>query len=132
MTKEKTSSKPDLAKMETEYHALRSVADSYCNELKNQLAHILQQDGIALGFPIQHRVKSWNSLSEKFDRISFQPTSVTEIQDLVGLRLILLFQRDITRVCHQIEKNFKVVRKYNTQERLKDDQFWLCFHSFCH
>jgi len=41
----------------------------------------------------------------------------------MGLRLILLFKRDVSSVCRLLENNFKVVRQYNTQERLKDNQF---------
>jgi putative GTP pyrophosphokinase len=113
----------DLTKLETEYNGLRSIADSFCTELTSQVSRLVEDEGIALGFPIQHRVKRWGSLSEKLERMSFKGSSIREIQDLIGLRLVLLFQRDIDKVGQQLEKNLTVIRKYNTQERLQDNQF---------
>jgi len=113
----------DLPSLEREYKGIISLAESFCKELENQIARLLEDQSITLGFPIQHRVKTWNSLAEKFERVKLKATSVKDYQDLIGLRVILLFERDVSSVCNLIENNFTVIRKYNTQERLKDDQF---------
>ncbi len=113
----------DLTAFEQEYRSLTSVARSLCVELVKQLNQLLENDGIALGFPIQYRVKSWESLSEKFGRLSLNVKSIKEVQDLVGLRLILLYRRDVEKVCESLANHFTVVRHYDTQERLKQDQF---------
>jgi ppGpp synthetase/RelA/SpoT-type nucleotidyltranferase len=118
-----TNSSVNRAGMEKEHQALVPVAESFCKELSGQIIRLLDDHAIALGFPIQSRVKTWDSLSEKFDRVNLQVESVRDVQDLIGLRLILLFGRDVSSVCRLLEENFKVVRQYNTRERLKDDQF---------
>jgi hypothetical protein len=46
-----------------------------------------------------------------------------ELQDLVGFRIVLQFRRDVERVCSLIEKTFKIVNRYDTVTRLREDQF---------
>jgi len=113
----------NLSSIETEYRSIYPIAEHFCTELSHQMSKLVENEHIILGFPIQHRVKLWTSLAEKFERVNLKATSVKDVQDLVGLRLILLFKRDVAKVSALIEKNFRVIRKYDTQERLKDDQF---------
>jgi putative GTP pyrophosphokinase len=115
--------KPDLSALETEYREIEGLSHLFCDEITKQIGRLLDDAGVALGFPIQRRVKRWESIANKFDRLSLPIKRVLDLQDLVGLRLILLFQRDINKVCEIISSNFKVERRYDTQERLKADQF---------
>jgi hypothetical protein len=48
---------------------------------------------------------------------------VTDYQDLVGVRVILLFPRDAQKVNELIKEKFHVVKEYDTRERLSPDQF---------
>jgi len=123
MDKTTAYSEVDLQAFELEYKSVLSSAERFGEELLHQIERLLEEQGIALGFPIQRRVKAWSSLSEKLERIGFQVTSVTDFQDLIGLRLIFLFKRDIARVCDLISQNFNVIKQYDTQERMKDDRF---------
>jgi putative GTP pyrophosphokinase len=113
----------DLPRLEREYKALYSVAQSFSRELSHQIERLLESHNATLGFPLQHRVKQWESIADKFERVPLKINSLRELQDLVGLRLILLFKRDLAKVRDLISKNFNVVREYDTQERLKEDQF---------
>jgi ppGpp synthetase/RelA/SpoT-type nucleotidyltranferase len=113
----------DETKLLEEFKSLSPTLNSFGEELSHQLTRLLLDAGIALGFPIQHRVKSWESLSEKVQRRSLSPKSVKELQDLVGLRIILLFGRDVRKVCDIISTNFTIVDKEDTAKRLKADQF---------
>jgi ppGpp synthetase/RelA/SpoT-type nucleotidyltranferase len=74
-------------------------------------------------------VKSWDSINEKLERVSLKINSVNDLQDLVGLRIHLLFNKDSDQVLNIIRKSFTVIREYNTQKRLKEDQFgYSSFH----
>jgi ppGpp synthetase/RelA/SpoT-type nucleotidyltranferase len=106
-----------------QHSELLPVAQRFCTEITNQLERLLEDNGIILGFPIQHRVKTWDSISEKLTRLTLPIQDIRGLQDLIGLRIILLFKRDTSQVCNLIEKTFKVIRQYNTDERLKEDQF---------
>jgi putative GTP pyrophosphokinase len=114
---------PKLAAVEAEYRALQPRASVLCVELTKQLSHLLERAGVALAFPVQSRVKEWESLAKKLCRLPATADSLREVQDLVGLRLILLFRRDIESVGAALESSLRVIRAYDTDQLLRDDQF---------
>jgi len=113
----------DYSGLEKEHKSLASHASALCDESVRQLEHLIETEGVKLGFPIQSRVKEWSSLLDKLDRLSRDFSSVTEVQDLIGLRVVLLFKRDVAKVARLLEENFEVVRSYDTSDNLKADQF---------
>lgn len=123
--KKKTRSAPkrDLKQLEIEHAALKPLLEQLDIELHRQMVRLLGQASIPLGFPIQHRVKAWPSIAEKLERVPLSLTSVRSMQDLVGFRVVLQFRRDVDRVCAILEDNLKIVEKYDTIERLREDQF---------
>jgi ppGpp synthetase/RelA/SpoT-type nucleotidyltranferase len=115
--------KKEIKDLEAEYRATASIAERFASQLCEQIKHLLDNERVLLSFPIQSRVKTWGSIFEKLDRVKLSLSKLTDLNDLVGLRLILQFRRDINRVCDLISHHFKVVAKYDTQDKLKDDQF---------
>src|SRR5687767_11611827 len=89
--------------LEEAYNAVVPTAQRLADEMEAQFTQLLGDQGIALSVPIQKRVKKWPSIKEKLERKALSLSSITELGDLVGLRLILLFQRDIARVCTMVE-----------------------------
>lgn len=123
MDKSRQSNEPlDIKELESEYKTLTPILASFCDEISHQIVKLIEESNVTMGFPVQYRLKTWESLSEKLDRLP-RFSKLLEIQDLVGLRIILLFKRDVEIVTQLIHNNFTVVRQYNTQERLKEDQF---------
>ncbi len=113
----------DIKQMEAEYNTLGPLLDRFAREMVNQVETLMDREEVSLGFPIQCRVKDWHSLEVKFQRLNRQFKSIRDVQDLVGLRIILLFWRDVEKVGSLIDNNFDVVRKYDTSEKLHEDQF---------
>jgi putative GTP pyrophosphokinase len=62
-------------------------------------------------------------LEEKLSRKSLDITRVADLHDLIGLRIILLFRRDLDTVCQLLNRNLKVLEQYDTSERLSENQF---------
>lgn len=123
MGKEKEIIAPiNIQELEQKYKELLPLLELFCEEITHQTNRLLEESNITLGFPIQHRLKTWESLSEKIQRIP-RLSNLLEIQDLVGLRIILLFRRDIEKVTQIIHKNFLILREYDTVNKLKEDQF---------
>jgi len=114
---------PSLKEFAVEYQKLQFSLNRFSKELSRQIHELLRNQNIVLGFPIQDRVKSWSSIEEKIERLSFKAGSIADLQDLVGLRIILLFSRDVQRTCELVTKKFNVIRQYDTQERLGEDRF---------
>lgn len=113
----------EINKLESEYQLLIGPAQNFCNEFTHNINIELKNKDIELGFPVVSRVKTWDSLKEKIRRINRSFSSVMEFQDLIGTRIILLFPDDVEKVCKIINETFRVVRQYNTVERLNEDQF---------
>jgi ppGpp synthetase/RelA/SpoT-type nucleotidyltranferase len=113
----------DFERLYQEYQSIVEYADRFGSVVYNELLRGIEDAKIQLGFPIQKRVKQWESIKEKYQRIPRDVENITDLQDLVGLRLILLFSRDTLKVGAIIGKLFNVVRKYDSKDRLKSDQF---------
>lgn len=111
------------ARLEPEYQALLPLAEVLRSSLTKEIATILERANIALAFPIQSRVKSWQSIAEKLQRVPLSIKRLTDLQDIVGLRIVLQFRRDVGRVCDLIADNVVIVNRYDTQKRLREDQF---------
>lgn len=112
-----------IENLELEYRGLVALADTFCTEVSRQVSHLLTDAGVTLGFPIESRVKSWASIVEKCDRKDLHLTALSDLNDLVGLRVVLLFRRDVVATCSLLEGHFEIVESYDTQERLQEDQF---------
>lgn len=120
MSKKKGKSSKEL---ELEYLEIEGLAKRFAGELTKQANILIDEENIALGLPIEARVKTWISISEKLERVRLKLHHITDLQDLVGLRLIFLFRRDAEKACQIIENRFAIIKQENTQGRLKHNQF---------
>ncbi|MFB9110682.1 GTP pyrophosphokinase [Flavobacterium gyeonganense] len=116
--------KLDLNSLEIEYKSLKPKFNRLKDSIIIQVEELLELENIPLGFPIQNRTKSWDSIVNKVESKRFNiKSSITELQDIVGLRVILLFNKDVENVCKLIEDNLTKIKRYNTSEKLLDNQF---------
>lgn len=116
----------EFATIETlrdEYSQLRQRLDKFAIEFGRQLTELLEQDTIALGVPVQSRVKEWDSIQAKLERKQRALSHITDLTDSIGLRVITLFQKDVDAVCEVITKHFGILEQENTQGRLEESQF---------
>jgi Uncharacterized protein conserved in bacteria len=110
----------DVAK---DYQSRAADCARLLREVRHQLEHIITTTGVALGVPVEGRVKSLDSIVEKRERKAQALKSVTDFDDLIGLRVILVFQRDITAIDALIQEKFVVVERSDTSARLESNQF---------
>jgi ppGpp synthetase/RelA/SpoT-type nucleotidyltranferase len=82
----------ELDTLGKEYDSLHALAEHFREELTHEIEQLLSNESIALGVPLESRVKSWYSAAQEFERLGLQLGSVKDLNDLVGLRLILLFR----------------------------------------
>lgn len=113
----------DTESLQREYQLLSSLANEFSRELTSQIRSLLDKESIALAVPIECRVKSWESIADKLSRKRLELDSLKQLTDLVGLRLILLFQRDVAGASEAISRAFDVQEREDTSGRLGDDQF---------
>lgn len=115
--------KIDWSAITKEYQDLRPIAERFCVEISNQLNALVSRENLYLGFPIECRVKKMDSIQSKVERLAIHIKSVQDLQDIIGVRLIFLFQRDVEKACELIAQKFRVIKIENTGDRLKADQF---------
>lgn len=109
--------------LKASYLDVSGQADRMRSVVEEQLSELLRLNAISLGVPMESRVKSWNSIAEKLERRQLQLECITELQDLIGLRAILLFRSDLDKVSSLIRTNFEVVSSEDTADRLNETQF---------
>lgn len=78
-----------------------------CTEkLRDLVSDLLSQKGIG-AFQLEARTKSVESFIEKLERKSGQYADpLSEMTDLVGLRVVTYYQEDVSEVCKLIESEF--------------------------
>ena len=118
------SKSASIQELEKQYTHTKALCDSFSIEVTRQITKLLEDNNIQLAVPIQYRTKSWDSIRNKCEQGRFTiKKSLSELQDLIGIRLILLFKRDLAKVTDLIENHFSVIKKYNTEDRLEENQF---------
>jgi len=113
----------DWNTLSKEYQDTKPIAERFCVEITSQLYALANKENLSLGFPVEHRVKKFDSIQSKVERLHLSLKSIQDLHDLIGVRLIFLFRRDVEKACDLITKTFQVIKKENTEERLKADQF---------
>lgn len=82
-----------------------------CEHLRQRVGLLLETEGMVLGAPIQSRVKSWASTAAKLERQGCGAGSIFALGDLVGIRVILLYRRDIERTLELLRGEFEIARE---------------------
>jgi ppGpp synthetase/RelA/SpoT-type nucleotidyltranferase len=113
----------DPTLLEREYRAIQPRASHVATELEQQLVRLLHRHDITLGVPIEKRIKDWSSIVAKLERKGLAPASITELHDLLGFRIILMFQRDVNVVCKLIAENFAIIHAENKLDSLQEREF---------
>jgi putative GTP pyrophosphokinase len=95
-----------------------------CEEIIKQLSVLIKIKKITLATPMDTRIKKWKSILDKIERYGMENIDdISQINDLAGIRIIVLFRRDIGIIEQIIDENLIVHRKENTEERLSENQF---------
>jgi putative GTP pyrophosphokinase len=105
------------------YNLLAPKAARLRDSITSELAHLLTQKGVTLGVPIEARVKEWSSIEEKLTRKSVSLNSIKDLDDLVGIRLILLFRCDLATVDALLREALTILSVEDTSLRLAETQF---------
>ena len=106
-----------------EYMEKEQLYTKLCDQITIQINELLLSNKLDLLFPIECRVKSWDSIAEKCLKSGNKLQCLSDISDIAGIRIILLYKRDLIKTCSIIESNFNILRKEDVLNRLGDNQF---------
>lgn len=109
--------------LKSSYDDVVGTAERFRSRLLQEIEELLRQVGVVLAIPIESRVKTFDSVQQKIRRLELSCQTASELDDLVGLRLILLFKRDVDSVCHALAQTFDILRTEDTGIRLGQTEF---------
>jgi len=99
-----------IESIEIEYKKVYPAAARMCEALRLQIEEAAKVEAIDLAFPIEARVKSLGSVVRKLRGNTDGPNinKLIRLQDLVGLRLVVFFERDLEPACQLLASLFPV------------------------
>lgn len=113
--------------IEKEYNENIKLANKFLPKLIEELNSICEKENINLGFPIEGRIKTFTSVQDKMQKFKF--STLEEIYDLTGIRIITLWQRDVIKLDSILEKYFEILYKSDISTRLTEKEFgYQSFH----
>jgi putative GTP pyrophosphokinase len=123
-TRRKRKSPPlDVESIRVDYEKAEPRARRLQAALLHEIELLLSAQSLPLAVPLEGRVKSWESLREKLDRKSLSINTPIELDDFVGIRVILLFRSDLAAALDHLSKTFNVLSIEDTSQRLAESQF---------
>ena len=113
----------NIDELKSQYHNLLPKLETFREKLASELSELLAQNAVQLAIPIETRVKTWDSISEKLDRKNIQLASILELPDLIGTRLIVPFLRDVESVRYLLESAFDIHDIEDKSDNMSESQF---------
>lgn len=120
-------------KLLSEYKKRRNEYLIFEDFVYNKISDIVKQHKFFV-MDISHRTKGIDSLSGKLDRKSGKYADLTDITDLVGIRVICYFSDTVDLVAQVLSNEFVVDEENSVDKRktLKDNQFgYVSLHYIC-
>lgn len=110
-------------KIITQFTDQKPLIDSFKVKINNLLKDLLQTSRI-IPHQIKSRVKDGESLRQKIARKKEKYTQLTDITDIVGVRIITYIEDDVDNVAKVIEEEFVIDRENSVDKRLlESDRF---------
>lgn len=106
---------------EQEYNQIKSNYTEFLNEVKRHIELIISKKKVPLAFDVSGRLKELRSIKEKHQskRLVIKK-SITELDDLAGIRIVLLFPEFKDQVSEILQKEFKLIKEPKTDKKAVD------------
>lgn len=117
-------------KIKDDYDNFSSKADVFRRGLVEQIEKILSLKGLTLGVPVESRVKTLSSILNKDKRKPSNYNTLLDLDDLVGIRLIFLFKRDLIDAMDCLSNSFVILKSEDKSESLDVDRFGYQSHHY--
>ena len=98
----------DMNNLKREYDSIIPIAKGFVENIVIQIQELIASKSIATGVPLEYRIKEWDKIQEKIERNKLHLSTITDLEDLIGVRIILLFIRDLDTICSLISETFIV------------------------
>lgn len=112
-----------LQDLQEQYARIHPFAINLCKGLHEYLQTEIQREGIKLACPIEYRVKTRASIAAKIGSKTIQPMKLERLNDLVGLRICLLFPSQLPKLWSLLETSFEVLKRKDIADKLSESEF---------
>lgn len=121
---EKTSKKHIILE---EYDDNIRLYQCFLDEIEHQIKSILQTSDFTVN-AITSRLKSRESLLGKLKRKPNKYSNLSDITDIVGIRIITYFSEDVDKISDIVENEFEIdrVNSIDRRESMEPDRFGYC------
>lgn len=119
-----------MSKKETfieEYDRKKNLYQRFSADVEYLLKRILSDEGISYN-AITNRLKDRDSLSKKIDLKGEKYSTLSEITDIAGIRVITYYADDVERIANIVEREFEIDRENSIDKgkALEPDRFGYC------
>ena len=124
---------PHAQELLAQYRTLLPVFTEMANTLPERLKEFFNEAGIIVA-ALEHRVKSEESLAGKLRLKGSKYKSITDITDIVGIRVITFYVDDVDKVASMMERLFDIDWENSIDKRkiYEIDSFgYLSLHYIC-
>lgn len=118
----------EIQQLKADYTHQIANAERLREALKGQIEFMLSS--VTLGVPIESRVKTWSSIEERLSRKPIELQKIADLDDLIGLRIILLFRRDLETALEAIRSQLDVLNAEDKASILTHTQFGYQSHHY--
>ncbi|AXG75101.1 hypothetical protein DVK85_13020 [Flavobacterium arcticum] len=110
--------------IEKEYHEIENDYTDFFKEIKRTIEKLLIEKNIPIAFNIYGRKKQLSSIQEKLSSGRFTvKKTITEINDLVGLRIVLLFPEYKKDIIDLLSSEFELLNSKVLKDEQSPDKF---------
>lgn len=114
----------NIPKVKKEYQDSEAHLNMLLAKLINELTKLIPKDEYDIQIPIYGRVKSWESIRRKMEEVeNFEYKTINKIRDLIGVRIVTLFLKNIDKIAQLIDSKYTIIKDYNMSEILEQDKF---------
>lgn len=110
-------------KLTEDYKKNIEIYESCKSKTEGLIRELISQNGINY-HKIEARIKDPNKLNEKIDRKNGKYSTLAEITDIVGIRIITYFEDEVDKIASIIESEFQIDKENSIDKRqIEADRF---------
>lgn len=111
---------PEAALVLEQYRRVESAYSSFGKSLSDLISRVLASESLGI-HSITYRTKDPDHLREKLLRPQKTYSVLTDVTDLLGLRVITYFESDVDRVVAALRREFRVSDVHSVDKRKEQD-----------